>query len=198
MDLEVTRNQYGEEIATSALTYDQDRGVFVHETLSCWNAEHLGMGTCRCVSHNTWEKEDISRSEAIDLIEKASLKFWGGLDQEAQAALTDERLEICIDERIVLAGFSGQADLCATLEAAYRLGLNPLPKVRGILKGLPLTVAFAYEGNVHFDASPRDAVFAVFLDSDAGTVRTELFCSYFDKGRDCWMEVQENEDVRIS
>ena len=195
--LKTIKNQEGEMIPEKALIYNKSLGIFTVEEINCYSSSALGLGTCRCNSHEIWETTPVSRSEAIDLLEEAGLKGWGeGLSPEEQASLLDERLEICIKERIVLAGFKSMQEFEEALAIAYKLRLNPLPKVREMLKGLPLTVSFAYDGQgVFFEAEPREAVFAVFLDSEYGTVRTELSCSYCKDGKQ--YEVQEEADISI-
>jgi hypothetical protein len=194
MVIKEVKNQYGENIPVISLEYDQERKVFFLSELNCYSSQDMGMGTCRCVSHPTWEDRDISRDEALSIIDTADLTVLMNAEQGLNALLTDESLETLIHEKFVLAGFDNQDAVEYALEQAYKLNLNPLPKIREILEGLPIVVAFAYDtSGVGFEAEPRKAVFGVFLDSDSGCIRTEIFNTYHNDT--CWMQVMESEDI---
>ena len=109
----------------------------------------------------------------------------------------DLPLGINVKAAIRAAGFNNLNDLHVACEGAYKLGLNPLPRIREMLKGLPLTVNFAFFGNggTFFDAAPRSATLGIFL-HDGGEVSTQLFDNYTKGGR--WFAVQAVADIDVS
>lgn len=180
MILETMTNQYGSEIEALSITLG-DNGVFYACSINCTSSEALGMGTCRCVSHDVWDTWPISRKDVIQEIEDHFWEALGTASSPEIEALKDESLETLINERIILAGFGNQHVFKVALENAYKLGLNPLPKVRELFEGLPIIVQFAYASTsamTCFEAGPRQAVYAVCLDSDTGTICTEVYDSY--------------------
>jgi len=37
----------------------------------CTNSEALGLGQCQCNSHNVWNKREISKETALDIVNEA-------------------------------------------------------------------------------------------------------------------------------
>ena len=117
--LETRKNQFSEEIATHYL--DVEGGRPVETWLACESASALGLGTCRCVSHPVWETERISVTEFLSL--------GGSIEDLPNSVFSAEHPS---PRRLVLqrTGFRTLRELAGWLNTCYRLGINPLPKLR--------------------------------------------------------------------
>lgn len=61
------KNQLGEEIVTDAITYvGYDQNMFVVESLNCLGASSINNGTCRCVNHETYSREELDWWETLE------------------------------------------------------------------------------------------------------------------------------------
>jgi len=145
--LETAENQYGEIIETETLCINEETGKITLNRLACWSAISLGLGTCRCVNHDTWEECEISPDYARELVRKSqelsedkkkiALR---AIAQAEQSAMKRERrkqefyrrnpLQFLLDHF----GFESVEEFEEALSYAYRLGLNPLPKIREALE----------------------------------------------------------------
>jgi hypothetical protein len=91
--------------------------------------------------------------------------------------------------------YDSPAELATDIEAAYRLGCNPLPTLRQRLKMLPLVVQFgiADSGSGYY-AKPRSATLVVELDNK-GQVNLILYDYYADNT--AWYDIRRYEDVKV-
>jgi hypothetical protein len=129
--------------------------------------------------------------------------YWEELDHEGNPvggciSIPNVHLELApaIESAIMQAGFAGIAGLSESCAHAYKLGMNPLPRIREILKDLPLTVNFAFFGNggTFFNADERSATVGVFLD-DYGDVTIQVFDEYLNNGK--WFSVYLDRDIPL-
>lgn len=65
--LEKIKNQFGENIVAHELRLSVD-DEFEERRLVCLGSSALGLGTCKCVSHEPYMQEIISPAEALKLI----------------------------------------------------------------------------------------------------------------------------------
>lgn len=93
--LSVTKNQYGEEIATEEL-YINTEGLFEYWYIRCYNSNIYGLGTCNCVSHPASDSFWISPEQALDYIKEY-------IEKEEKEELKKER------ERKIIAMWLAQA-----------------------------------------------------------------------------------------
>lgn len=63
LTLEVTENQYNEEIDVKELVFTG--GEWVVTELNCRNSSSLGMGTCGCHTHNPYVTYTVDRKAAL-------------------------------------------------------------------------------------------------------------------------------------
>ncbi|MBD3245163.1 MAG: hypothetical protein GF335_04170 [Candidatus Moranbacteria bacterium] len=64
--LSEVKNQYSETTPEESIVYENGR--WLHERLSYYSSEGLGMRTCRCVSHDSYDNDQVSRKEALRLL----------------------------------------------------------------------------------------------------------------------------------
>ena len=78
-------NLYGEKIIERELMITPEKVKLIE--LNCYSSLDEGLGTCRCVLHDTYEEREISKERAKDLIVEALEK--GEITrEEAEEALT--------------------------------------------------------------------------------------------------------------
>ena len=67
LELEDYENAFG--VATWRQLWFNN-GAWVLETLNCTSSYWLGLGTCACNSHPTYDSQEITREEALRLIKE--------------------------------------------------------------------------------------------------------------------------------
>jgi hypothetical protein len=87
--LSTRENQFGERIAEEILSFEDGRWCL--QNINCQSSQDLGLGTCRCQSHDPRHSERVSRKEALAAVRryiaeqqrlaKASLEEIAWLDQ---------------------------------------------------------------------------------------------------------------------
>jgi len=98
--------------------------------LKCYNASSLGLGTCNCVSHNTWETEYLWINEYFSLLQlhkKNGKKYFSPSHQfiiDWNASIDDE-----LNGFLLHREFSLQ-DFIEFLKRNFEVSNNPLPIVR--------------------------------------------------------------------
>lgn len=144
--LKTILNQYGERVDEEILCFDLKNGEINLEVLACYSAISLGLGTCRCVHHDTYEKYPLSPQGAEKLLRDSYEK--GIIDSKTYqkgVSLVEKVKEIRknkeeyyrenpLDYLLDYYGFKTVEELENALENAYLLGLNPLPALRKALK----------------------------------------------------------------
>lgn len=68
LTLDVRQDQYGDWIADEWLRFDHGR--WLHGQINCISSSQFGLGTCQCFSHPAYIEDEISRQEALDLIQR--------------------------------------------------------------------------------------------------------------------------------
>ena len=68
MILETVQNQYGEDIPSHRVVFSKRKSQWYVERLNCYSSQNVGMGTCRCVNHSTYDSRMITREEVKNLI----------------------------------------------------------------------------------------------------------------------------------
>ncbi len=61
-------NQYGEEIIENMYYLGPDG--WYNERINCYSSSDLGLGTCRCVSHDPLKVEKVSREAVLSIIKE--------------------------------------------------------------------------------------------------------------------------------
>jgi hypothetical protein len=92
--------------------------------------------------------------------------------------------------------YDSPAELSADIEAAYRLGCNPLPVLRRRLESLPIVIQFgiADSGSGYY-AKPRSATLVVELDGETGQVNLSMYDYYADNT--AWYDIKRHKDVKV-
>ena len=139
--LDTQKNQYGEEVVTESI-FLQD-GKWWRKELNCQSSLDYGFGTCRCVSHPAFNTYQISRAEIEDLNWSEELAK-GCTQEEANELFRNQTLEDKILEKFQLLGFENWEAVETWCGNCYKIGMNPLPKLREHLKNL-CEVGFAYD-----------------------------------------------------
>ena len=134
--LDFITNQHDEEIPSHVVYFD-NFGWFERE-LNCLHSKEVGMGTCLCVNHPTWDIRQISREKVKEII----AENLSSLSDEEKEDLFDDSFSRRVQESFLLKGFS-IAEVEDWCETCYRLDQNPLPALRKILPYAD--VEFAYE-----------------------------------------------------
>jgi len=170
--VEKVRNQYGEEIVAQEIYLSN--GNWWEEGINCFSSSDLGLGTCRCVSHDPKYVEPISRSYVLRLLsEKPELV--SQLSQEEKKDLlyyiNDLKYRIFCD----LEDYFNMTieKLSEAFATCYNLGINPLPRLREALRELGyenVEVRYwsSFDSGTYYDPDPDEVT---------------LFC--------CWQEGDE-------
>ena len=64
--LSFVKNQYDENVIENEIYLNN--GFWYQLTLKCYSSNNLGLGTCRCVSHNPYNEEIVSREYVLKII----------------------------------------------------------------------------------------------------------------------------------
>lgn len=159
---EIIRNQYDEEIHTKSM--HQRNGIWEHHTLNCYSSSDLGLGTCRCVSHDVWDVRPATLDE---------------LTEEGIILLSEERF----NQLLAIVGVT-LGDLEEFCGLSYRLDSNPLPKIRAILPGF--RVGFMHNDSdrrtswAHDPADGPEVVVELWDDRDRSGSLCVQIETYFD------------------
>jgi hypothetical protein len=92
--------------------------------------------------------------------------------------------------------YDSPAALSADIEAAYRLGCNPLPVLRKRLESLPIVIQFGIMGSGSgYFAKPRSATLVVELDGETGQANLSMYDYYADNT--AWYDIKRHKDVKV-
>lgn len=168
MILEKIQNQYGEDIPSHSVSYN--KGQWYIETLNCLSSQHIGLGTCRCVNHSTYDSRVISREEAKKIIGENIVN----LSNEERENLLSISLEKRIEETFALKGFSiEQAERWCW--DCFLLDQNPLPALRKILSYVNVEFAYSNGGMIPWQTEENKGIMYVMVHKPYGEIENVYF-----------------------
>lgn len=136
--LSEVKNQYGELVDEEFLIY-QGGGRWDSYSLQCYSSSDLGLGTCRCVSHSPYHYNGtIGVKEMKKILEENPILVSQLTDEEREAIelYNREFSTRIINDILVEMELSSVEELLQCLANCYKLGVNPLPRLREVLREL--------------------------------------------------------------
>lgn len=131
-------NQWGEMVDEEFLVY-QGNGQWSLYTLQCYSSSDLGLGTCRCVSHDPYHFTGVIGIKEIKDILSENPSLVVQLSDEEKKVIEEYNKNIStriINDLLVEMELSSIEELQQCLSNCYKLGVNPLPRLREVLKEL--------------------------------------------------------------
>ena len=172
--LESIKNQNGEKVPSKEL---YNAGQWYNTIVVCHNSEALGLGTCQCFSHRHTKIYFVSREEVKKQVKKFSIK----LSKEDYENLYNPSLQCCIEE-IFMKHRVTQEEMEKWCALSYKMGSNPLPFLREMLKGIK--VAFMYGGSGSGYATNENTLVVVYYEGDEGDEDDEGYVEFLIKERE--------------
>ena len=163
VNLDFITNQHGEEIPSHVVNYEN--GTWFEEKLNCLSSKNVGMGTCLCVNHPTWDTHQISREEVRKIIGE-NISSLSDLEKED---LFDDSFSRRVEESFLLQGFSIE-DVEDWCETCYRLDQNPLPALRKILPYADVEFAYENGGSVPPNSGTDKGIVYVILNKPCSEI----------------------------
>jgi len=216
--LSTVKNMYGEEVVDKALYIYPEEGKILVEELNCYSSIDLGMGTCRCVSHPLWNDYEISPDGARELVKKAYQdgyiderelqKVLGLIDKTEVIAKELEKqkedfyhknpIQLLLDHF----GIKSKEELENYILGCYKLGINPLPPLRKVLKEYGWDIFYFHRGrDLNGDPEPLVGVSGktigcfVWWDGEWGEEQPVEVILEVGDGLDYDRSESENEDI---
>jgi len=156
-------NQHREEVVDKELLINPKEGKIWVEELNCYSSIDLGMGTCRCVSHPLWNdpyeispdgaRELVKKAyqdgyidekelqEILDLIDKTEM-IAKELEEQKEKYYKNNPIQLLLDHF----GIKSKEELENYILGCYKLGINPLPPLRKVLKEYGWDIFYFHRG----------------------------------------------------
>ena len=113
--LSTVKDCYGEGTPSTILS--QENGLLYLWEIVCWNSRAHNLGNCLCINHDATEETPVSTDEVI---RRFGIGALDGFEAPGR-------------EQLVFNAFGIEAaELEAYIQAAYNLGINPLPELREV------------------------------------------------------------------
>jgi len=131
-------NQYGELVDEEFLVY-QGKGRWDYYYLQCYSSSDLGLGTCQCVSHSPYRlSKTIGVKEMKEFLEEKPSLISQLSDEEKEyiKSYNESIVTRILNDLLVAIDLSSVEELEKCISSCYKIDVNPLPRLREVLKEL--------------------------------------------------------------
>ena len=134
--IERIKNQFGEEIEAHTIEY-AGNGKWVEWEITCYSSSHFGLGTCRCINHEPAESWEVGPSRVLQILEHKP-ELASQFSEEELIILREykENLQFKLFTDLEEHFGMPNSELEKNFGVCYQLGINPLPRLRSVLKEL--------------------------------------------------------------
>ena len=176
--IEKIKNQFGEEIPCHTLEYAGD-GKWIEWEITCYSSSDFGLGTCRCINHDPAESWVVGAGRVLQLLEQKP-ELISQFSEEELIILKKYKEDLQFRLFNDLEEYFNMPipELEKSFGVCYQLGVNPLPRLRQVLKELNYDIEVIYAVNepgvCYEDVADKKPVLVVWHDEEEHMTQFEL------------------------